>query len=123
MCSRFSSFAIRRSLFARAFANGEQRKADSVFSFLLFFRRHRQTKDRKLPDTTNVHATRFCRIRQVERLAEFAAIHFRVDSPCLLGTAAFLFEHVGGVIPALQVPATELSLFVFFVAGTLAQLL
>ena len=48
-----------------------------------------------------------------------ATINFCVLAPGFLGVAASLFDHVSGVEPALQVPATEFALRVFFVAGPL----
>jgi len=52
-----------------------------------------------------------------------AAIHLGVASPGLFHITTFLLQHVGQVIPALQMPAAELALGVFFVTGALSQLL
>src|SRR5664279_540626 len=100
----------------------ETRQAASLH-LLLFLGRNRQSEDRDLTCPGDVDPPRIFRTGQVERLAEFAAIDFGVRSPCFLHAAALLFDHVGGVEPALQMSATELALFVFFVAGTLARLL
>src|SRR6266853_7026929 len=91
--------------------------------FLFFFRGNNKTENRILPGARDVHPTRIFGIRQIERLTKFAAINFGVRSPGFRHITAFLFEHVGGVEPALQMSAAELALFVFLVAGTLSRLL
>src|SRR5215467_1054375 len=95
----------------------------SILCLLLFLRRNGQAEHGKLPGSGDVHPTRILWIGQVQRMAEFAAIDFPVWAPGFLDVPALPLEHIGGVEPALQVPAAELALFVFFIAGTLARLL
>ncbi len=63
------------------------------------------------------------RIGQIKRFAVFAAIDFGVSSPGFFCVAASLFDHVGGVEPALQVSTAEFAFGVFLVAGALSRLL
>src|SRR5580765_638660 len=90
---------------------------------LLLFRRHHKSKNRELSRTRHVQTAGVFGTWQVERLTEFATIDFPVGSPGLLGTTAFLLEHVGAIKPALQVSAAELTLVISFVAGALTWLL
>jgi len=91
--------------------------------FLLFLGHDGQAEDGKLPDAPDVDTTGVFGAGQVERLTEFAAIDFSINSPGFLHAAALLLEHVGRVEPAFQVPAAEFSLVVFLVAGALTRLL
>jgi len=53
----------------------------------------------------------------------FAAIDFGIASPSLLHITASLLQHIGGIEPALEMPATELAFLVLLVAGPLSRLL
>src|SRR5580704_8879992 len=53
----------------------------------------------------------------------FTAIHLSIFAPSLLHVAASLFQHVGGVKPALEMPAAELAFLVLLVASPLPRLL
>ena len=90
---------------------------------LLAFAGNGQAKNRKLPRPGYIHAVRFIRIRQVECLAVLTPINFRLISPGLTHVAAGLFDDVVGVKPMFKMPAAELTLCVFLVAGALARLL
>src|SRR5450432_2477220 len=71
---------------------------------LLCFRRQGQAEYRNLSLASNVDNS-FVRIRQIERLAVFAAIDLGVRSPGFVGIAAGLLDRIGGIKPALQMPA------------------
>src|ERR1700730_11354961 len=66
---------------------------------LFLLRRQSQAEDRNHSRAGDVHF-RFRGIRQIERLAMLAAIHFGVRSPGFFNIAAGLFDHVSPVGPA-----------------------
>jgi len=88
----------------------------------LVLRRQRQPEHRNLSLSGDVHHC-FGGIRQIERLAVLAAIDFGIAAPGFFRVAAGLFQHIGGVEPALQMAAARFAFFVFFVAGALPRLL
>jgi len=90
---------------------------------LLSLRRHRQPENRNLPRPGHIQTTRLLRIWQIKRLAMLAAINFRIAPPSLLYIAASLLEHIGGIEPALEMPAAKLALLVLLVASPLSRLL
>jgi hypothetical protein len=98
---------------------GQQPEASSQ---KLFLRRQGQPENRNHSLAGDIHF-RFRRIRQIERLAMFAAINFGIRPPGLFGVAASLLDHIFRVEPALQMSAAEFSLFVLLVAGALPRLL
>ena len=51
----------------------------------------------------------------------FAAIYLGIAPPSLLDIATGLFQHVGRVKPAFEMPAAELAFLVLFVASSLSR--
>jgi len=91
------------------------------YSQLLLFRRQGQPEHRNHSLPGNIHLG-FRWIRQIKRLAVFAAVDFRIPSPGFFGVAAGLLDHVSPVGPALQMAAAELAFLVLLVAGALPVL-
>ena len=82
-----------------------------------------QPEHRDLPLPRYVQSTGFFRIWQVKSLAVFAAVNLCLFAPSLFYISASLLDDIIGVEPALEVSATEFSLLVLFITGTLIQLL
>ena len=53
----------------------------------------------------------------------FAAIDFSIAPPSLLYITASLLQNIGRIEPAFEMPAAELTFFIFFIAGPLSRLL
>src|SRR5690242_5849767 len=81
--------------------------------------RKRQAESRNHAATGHVETARVLRIRQIYSLAMLAAVDLGIGPVHLLHIATGLLQHVGHVVPALQVPAAELALFVLFITGAL----
>src|ERR1700678_1277605 len=87
-----------------------------------FFWRQRQPEHRNHSLPRNIHFG-FLGIREIERLAMFAAVALGIRSPGFLRVAASLLDDILRVEPAFQMSAAELALLIFLVAGTLPGLL
>lgn len=85
------------------------------------FWREGQSKYRDTPPSGDVQPAWILRIRQVKRLAMFAAIDFGVAPPSLFDITTLPLQHIGQVKPPFQMPATRLAFFVFLVAGALPR--
>jgi hypothetical protein len=53
----------------------------------------------------------------------FTAIHLGIAAPRLLHVTTRLLQYVGGIKPALEMPAAELAFLVLLVASPLPRLL
>jgi hypothetical protein len=95
----------------------------SAVHFVLLLRRHCQPENRNLSRPRHIQTTRLLRIRQIKRLAMFAAIDFGIAPPRLLHIPARLLEHIGCVEPAFEMPTTELAFLILLIAGPLSRLL
>ena len=84
-----------------------------LFFGLFFFRWNGQTKHRELPYAADVHSTCVFRVRQIKRLAKFAAIDFRIGSPRFLHASALSLEHIGRIEPAFKWPPQNFPLSFF----------
>ena len=89
---------------------------------LFLFRRQRQSEDRNhsLPGDIGLGLSRS---RQIECFAVLAPIDFGVRPPGLLDVPTLTLDGIGFVEPEFQMPAAELPLRVFLVAGALPSLL
>src|SRR5438034_2156873 len=90
---------------------------------LFLLGRDRQPKHRELPFSGHVQSARRLRVREIQRLAMLAAVHFRILSPSLRHIAARLFDGVGHVIPAFEMSAAEFAFGIQLIAGALSRFL
>ena len=88
---------------------------------LLRLRWQRQPEHRNHSLPGDVHLG-FLGIRQIERLAVFAAVDFGIRPPGFFSVAARLLDYIFGVEPAFQMTAAELAFLILLVAGALPRL-